>query len=168
MRAADRVSSSSGCVFVRTFHCDSVARKILPCLYGNKRTPRLAHQRSTAGKLLQRRKRCPRRPTSELCFRVRLAGGWPAGRTAFASFRSNSVIPSEVAVATESRDLRLSNLPITRAVICQTRSALHAERTNSNRTMLFTARAQDMRRNLHSARAKNPKCHCVSLPASLI
>src|SRR5271166_823119 len=34
--------------------------------------------------LVERRKRCKRRLTPELCLSVRLAGGWPAGRTEFA------------------------------------------------------------------------------------
>lgn len=114
--------------------------------------------------LAERRKRCPRRPTSELCFRVRLAGGWPAGRTAFASFRSNFVSPIVVAATTESRDLRLSNLPITRAVICRTRSALRA-RVRILFGQRYSQPLTEFVRNPRSQRDQHLIDHCASCPA---
>lgn len=50
-RVTDQVSSSAVCVSVRTFRGDSFARRFIPCPYGNKRTLRPAHRRSTAGQL---------------------------------------------------------------------------------------------------------------------
>ena len=82
-RAADKASSSVTCVLCGAYSGDTRRAETSPTRTGNRRAPRLAWCSAHREALIERRKRGPRLKALELCFKLRSADGWSAGRTEF-------------------------------------------------------------------------------------
>ncbi len=93
VEARRRSGQFDHCVrFVRTVRPDHVARQPPLSVRQQAHLALCAPAFGCRSGLHERRKRSPRQLTPELCLRVRLVGGWPAGRTAVLGQRKSSLI----------------------------------------------------------------------------